>query len=359
MRTTNMNQLTIDSYHRIPAMYASSSDQVDPQIIALCEDHERKTDRLANAHFIMRNFREGDAVLVETSEDQPFWNQQVEYLQQVVPLFGWEDENARKPIYELSYRVHSLLDKLQKLNDTISTSDIGKSDFFNQLEIILNRIPKEYHFNAVKILLSEESELTFECRKSIPYYILTMIEKFGNGDWLKIATSDSARNQSLIKTIKAVKEKYNRIFIIAGAAHLIGEEVFGEQVHKNIKIVEGYLTRNKFIVLQPKRDIGSSSIIEEELLKSKTYRNFTKWALRFISYGGYDLLNTPRYLLSSLYDWSSNSKPSHWHWHPNSVTERIAKIQSEELAKRESERSYFTLFSTFLTKYRFTIVDKF
>lgn len=342
-----MSLFNIGNYHAIPEMYGSLCS-VDPDIIALCEDHNTKSHRLANAHLILQNYQEGDAVVVESTEDQPYWHQQVEYLSKIVPLFGWDSEIARKSVDELSYKIHAVLDKIDALDVKINSSDIRPEELFLDVQDILNDIPEKYHFESVKILMSDEQILTYLCRKALPHFLSLIANVYGNREWANIARCDPERNRSLIQRIEEVKKNYKRVFVIAGAAHFVGEEVWGQQLSENIKEVQSYLLSKKFVVLHPILDKEDNEV-ENFLNQSKTISHSFQWMLRHTSY----LMAVPKFLMHSTISWLNNPNPSHWHRHPNSWMERIKKMAD----RQKGDDDYATLSIEFYHRYKFGMVE--
>jgi hypothetical protein len=249
-----------------------------PKIIALCEDHDIKMDRIKNGYLISELYEDGDVVLVESTEKEPInGGPQVQFVNKKIRVYGWDSDEARKAIYDIGKNVIALIDRIEALKNEIH--EVSKDVFFKKTQDIVSLIPECYRFGSLPFLM-QSADIFFEFKEGTLVYLLKAVQYYGQRNWTVMAFTNQDREQALINKIEEVKNKYNKIFVIAGPAHIIGTIICGEQLCTNIQATYDYLHNNNSIVLEP--DPSSNAldlpIQKDEIKCEKTNENVSRAA---------------------------------------------------------------------------------
>lgn len=257
-------------------------------IICFAEKHGDKCYRASIAQLINASYREGDIILVEGSEASQKIasedHQQTENLKPGCIVRGWEPENYEE-INGSSFKKASMrYDELQKLcnyfQDNLRMEGTLTDEEITLLKIRLNELIEKirdlnrYYKSKSKIVLQADKILEegFEKLKKgdlssegnhgevlycIILEILVELEKNQEGALHKNMTSNeiaeimngvSLRNASLINEINKYRREGRKVFVIAGASHLLEFP----NPYRSCKEVKESLHKNKFIVITRK-----------------------------------------------------------------------------------------------------------
>lgn len=225
-------------------MCTNISSLSDAQIIILPESHCSENDQIRNAWIINTLYRKGDVVLVESPNDEPQTFHQINKVSRKITVRGWDcpesDEAihiAKEPFYELTEKLlrvegfekeHRLMLLEAIENGPCKTDDSFKRQFVSLLNAVNNVTP-----NVKKQLLLR--------------HIRTWHEQNGElGDVLE--STFGKRQKSLINKNQEFCEPQNRVFIFAGAAHVLSKADDKQFIKSGVKLFQDSLKRKKFII---------------------------------------------------------------------------------------------------------------
>lgn len=250
----------------------------EAKIVCFAEDHLDKSFQTSVAQLINAHYKEGDVVLIEGVEadkiieanDYP----QTRNLKPSCIVKGWEDENFKTITDETFKESRAMHKALMACYDvfsenlpsegtlTVEQISLVKIKLHEFLEKInkLNEYYKSKYISQGKVFLENLFEnlktgsLSLTAFKGGLACIMSELEKNQYKAFYKNATHNqvkeakktaNVRNESLIREISKYQNNKQRIFVIAGKAHLLP---MGYR-HVSVKEVQATLQKDKFIII--------------------------------------------------------------------------------------------------------------
>lgn len=201
------------------------------KVILLLETHKRGGGQISNSQLINRQWNQGDQLLTEglqTLEDQgaPSTVALLTNPEIFTQHGTWDDEEAiGEEIFNTVTNLATLIGHSSNTLLHLCLSSLGKEESavdedFNEL---VGSILNFYANDEKKIPSPKSSEWTpnekFEYLLSLLPILAQHLETTGEALEKDIISSFFARNQSMVQKIFENLEKYNRVWLIAGAAH--------------------------------------------------------------------------------------------------------------------------------------------
>ncbi len=286
-----------DCHARVEALWIKknliglgNSDLPEAGIVCFAERHGDKCFRAGIAQLINASYRAGDIILVEGMEaDQEIVSkdyQQTKTLNSECIVRGWEPKNFKEINGSSFKKASTKYEELQKLSnyfrDNLKMEGNLTDEEIDILKIKLDELTgkikylNEYYKSKSKIILQSDEILKEVLEKlkkgnlssvgkhgamlyAIIIKILVELEKNQEKALYKNMTSNevteimagvSVRNTSLINQINKYRREGRKVFVIAGASHLLEFP----SPYKSCKEVKKCLGNDRFVVITRKRD---------------------------------------------------------------------------------------------------------
>jgi hypothetical protein len=209
------------------------------------EWHANKEYRKTMNRYINEHYREGDIVLVEgipagTAER----NQQVEYLKEGIPVYGWEPQNFKELIAGSSVqKLQEMLKEMKAFPSKFMPMAYDFEAIGSHLDVVISEFQKLAAYFDPKMppaKIEAEIKRCYEGSKTkdnprevfqvVIVLLLKKLEDKQEKAFLDHETPDEIekviknvrqRNLSLVTEIQRYHAQGKRVFVIAGAAHFL------------------------------------------------------------------------------------------------------------------------------------------
>lgn len=209
--------------------YQNTSDIKEVKFFLLCDIHNRPGVKKINSTFIDRFCSNNDYIMVEAQPSLQEVSAQESYqsswLKSSSKIVGWD------------------LDKIENI--------VGEqlSKYVRTDLLIAHDIPIEKLLNPN---CKEDKKLLKEAAIEIGAKILALSMDVPDNFKDKIAETFSKRVVSMIQSLNGISAKADRVFLTAGAVHLIELPIFSEDSRFSIEKFQDWLQGNKAMILMPK-----------------------------------------------------------------------------------------------------------
>jgi len=277
--------------------YVGNSKILDANVICFAEEHADRAFQIFTAYLINKMYSEKDIVLAECVEAGKTIDREELFgpnrLRSNICIQGWEPENfeeiqgsamktLRKKIREAEqaascfkqfadlkiFRNESLSELKKKLED-FSKKIISLNQYFNSCD---HRILEIKKFTEALFKEAEKNQLTGKAILCTVFNLVMILTKNCEESFQKNVSSEEfseikkfvpERNKSLSDRIQILTKSPRKVFVIAGAYHLLKSP----STVVSCKVVRKTLKKNNFVILTRK------SILKKSLHKSHAFFN--------------------------------------------------------------------------------------